>query len=177
MLVSRSLPGNNCSSHNVALTFAQPPKGSTYAKLKRASWSCSAVASESDSPQLDITENKTQAVRSNIVPRSLSRFPSRSDDERQSNFAKVLKKLPAAKHSAWLSSAGKARSPGGLNTVLETYSEQPEDDRIPLHGGLPHPSAFPFAQLTVKLTSGSTLTIDDPDLVPEFGLLMCLPAC
>ena len=167
MLVPHLLPGKSCSSQSVAPKVFQPLKGSRCAGLRRAKWSCSAVASESETPKLDDTENNTQDVRSNIVPRSLSRFPSRSDDERRSNFAKVLKKLPVAKHSAWLSSAGKARSPGGLNTVLETYSEQPEDERIPLHGGLPHPSAFPFAQLTVKLTSGSTLTIDDPDLVPQ----------
>ena len=49
--------------------------------------------------------------------------------------------------------------------MLESYSEQPVDDRIPLHGGLPHPDAFPFSELTIKMKSGPTLTIDNQDLV------------
>ena len=72
---------------------------------------------------------------------------------------KVTDRLPTS-YTGLLSSAGRARTPGGLNTVLESYSEQPADGRIPLHGGLPHPDAFPFAQLSVKLKSGLTLTID-----------------
>ena len=131
---------------------------------RRKRWRCDAVSSESAAPELEGTRSKTTDARSNIVPHGLRRFPSRSDREDQ-GLAAILRKLPATNYSALLSSAGKARSPGGLNTVLESYSEQPEHDRIPLHGGLPHPSAFPFAQLTVKLTSGSTLTIDNPDLV------------
>ena len=73
--------------------------------------------------------------------------------------------LPITSYHGLLSSKGKARNPGGLNTVLESYSEQPADDRIPLHGGLPHPDAFPFSELTVKLKSGTTLTIDNQDMV------------
>lgn len=130
----------------------------------RRRWRCDAVSSESAAPGLEGTRSNVTDARSNIVPNGLRRFPSRSDREDQ-GLAAILKKLPTINYSALLSSAGKARSPGGLNTVLESYNEQPECDRIPLHGGLPHPSAFPFAQLTVKLTSGSTLTIDNPDLV------------
>ena len=130
----------------------------------RKRWHCNTVSSESAAPELEGTRSKATDARSNVVPNGLKRFPSRSDRE-DHGLAAILKRLPTTNYSALLSSAGKARSPGGLNTVLESYSEQPEHDRIPLHGGLPHPSAFPFAQLTVKLTSGSTLTIDNPDLV------------
>ena len=131
----------------------------------RKRWHCNSVSSDSAAPELEGTQSKPADARSNIVPHTgLRRFPSRSDGEHR-GLAAILRKLPTTNYSALLSSAGKARSPGGLNTVLESYNEQPEHDRIPLHGGLPHPSAFPFAQLTVKLTSGSTLTIDNPDLV------------
>jgi len=51
--------------------------------------------------------------------------------------------------------------------VLESYSEQPADERIPLHGGLPHPDAFPISQLSVKLKSGASLTIDKVDLASQ----------
>ena len=64
-----------------------------------------------------------------------------------------------------LSTAGQARSPGGLNTVLEAYSEVPADQLLPLHGGLPHPDAFPISGLTVTLNSGHTLSIENPTLV------------
>ena len=135
----------------------------------RKRWRCDAASSESVVPELEGTQSKATDARSNIVPHGLRRFPSRSNREDR-GLAAILRKLPTTNYSALLSSAGKARSPGGLTTVLESYNEQPEHDRIPLHGGLPHPSAFPFAQLTVKLTSGSTLTIDNPDLVGMAGM-------
>lgn len=64
-----------------------------------------------------------------------------------------------------LSAAGKARNPGGLNTVLESYKAQPADQLLPLHGGLPHPDAFPLSGLALRLKSGQTLHIQDADLV------------
>lgn len=85
---------------------------------------------------------------------------------------KALDCPPITSYAGLLSSAGKARNPGGLNTVVESYSRQPAHDRIPLHGGLPHPHAFPFAQLSVKLTTGPTLVIDNEDLVSPKRLLM-----
>lgn len=63
-----------------------------------------------------------------------------------------------------LSAAGKARNPGGLNTVLESYKAQPADHLLPLHGGLPHPDAFPLSGLSLRLKTGQTLKIDDIDL-------------
>ena len=165
MLASRMLPGEAkppCSSSGVCSKVTAHSRPHT-----RKTWRCNTVASESAALELDGTRSKVPDARSNIVPKASRRFPSRSDREDHSGTSlhRVLKKLPVTHYSALLSSAGKARSPGGLNTVLESYNEQPEDDRIPLHGGLPHPSAFPFAQLTVKLTSGTILTIDNPDLV------------
>ena len=64
-----------------------------------------------------------------------------------------------------LSAAGQARNPGGLNTVLEAYSQAPADQLLPLHGGLPHPDAFPISGLTITLKSGHTLSIRNPTLV------------
>ena len=64
-----------------------------------------------------------------------------------------------------LSAAGKARNPGGLNTVLESYKDQPADQLLPLHGGLPHPDAFPLSGLSLRLKNGQTLHIDDAELV------------
>lgn len=88
---------------------------------------------------------------------------------------KALDCSPITSYAGLLSSAGKARNPGGLNTVVESYSRQPAHDRIPLHGGLPHPDAFPFAQLSVKLRTGPTLVIDNEDLVsPKRRHLICI---
>lgn len=131
----------------------------------RRKWRCSAAASESAAPELEGNRSKIRESRSNIVPKPSGSPSARSDCEGHKTLSQILNKKPPVIRKALLSSAGKARSPGGLDTVLESYSAQPEHDRIPLHGGLPHPSAFPFAQLTVKLTSGCILTIDDPDLV------------
>ena len=64
-----------------------------------------------------------------------------------------------------LSAAGKARNPGGLNTVLDSYKDQPADQLLPLHGGLPHPDAFPLLGISLRLKNGQTLLIDNTELV------------
>lgn len=161
MLAIRSLPGKTDPTMQTSFTCTGSRVYSRTHSRKR--WRC-AVASESAAPELEGKSNVRDA-RSNIVPKPSKNSPPCSDRQGHHPLTKLVnKKLPTIR-KALLSSAGKARGPGGLDTVLESYNEQPEHDRIPLHGGLPHPSAFPFAQLTVKLTSGCTLTIDDPDLV------------
>ena len=120
------------------------------------------------------------AVRSEAAAQDLERphspieFRAPPVRSRSPNL-KITGTLPITSYHGLLSSAGKARNPGGLNTVLESYSEQPADDRIPLHGGLPHPDAFPFTELTVKLKSGETLTIDNQEMV-KMHLLQCVLA-
>ncbi|DBB01726.1 TPA: hypothetical protein ACH3X1_000351 [Trebouxia sp. C0004] len=173
MLVVRTLKGNSC----VALA------------RQRASWyTCThvcalarpfrrayhAVKSESAAPELDRKDTDTRKLdfgTTSGVQKALERKASRSNTAN----VKVLDCLPLTSYTGLLSSAGKARNPGSLNTVLESYSEQPADDRIPLHGGLPHPDAFPIAQLSVKLKSGASLTIDKADLASQNVQYLGLP--
>lgn len=163
LLAFRSLP---CKDGFVSQTRSSCPRSTAHSCAQgRRHWRCSAVASESAAPELEGSRSNVRESRSNIVPKPSGSPSARSDREGHKALTQILKKKLPVIRKALLSSAGKARSPGGLDTVLESYNEQPEHDRIPLHGGLPHPSAFPFAQLTVKLTSGCILTIDDPDLV------------
>ncbi len=133
-----------------------------------------AVKSEAAAPELnrrDTDIRKLDVVTTSGVQKALERKSSRSNTPN----VKILDCLPVTNYTELLSSSGKARNPGGLTTVLESYSEQPADDRIPLHGGLPHPDAFPFSQLSVTLKSGATLTIDKVDLASEnVQHLVCL---
>lgn len=127
-------------------------------------YNINAVRSESAAPDMSTPDTERRHAQPKIaLPEPLA-FRGNSTRPAGPNV-KVLDCLPVTSHPGLLSSAGKARSPGGLNTVLENYSEQPADERIPLHAGLPHPDAFPFAQLSVKLKSGPTLTIENQDLV------------
>ena len=167
MLVVRTVKGSSC----VAITRQ---RGCCYmykrvcarAGPSRRAYKYNAVKSESAAPELDRRDTDIRKLDVGItsgVQKALERKSSRSNTPN----VKVLDCLPITSYTELLSSSGKARNPGGLNTVLESYSEQPADDRIPLHGGLPHPDAFPFSQLSVKLKSDATLTIDKVDLASE----------
>ncbi len=122
-----------------------------------------AVKSESAELDRNDTDTRKDIGTTSGVQKALERKANRSNTPN----VKVLDCLPITSYTGLLSSAGKARNPGGLNTVLESYSEQPADARIPLHGGLPHPDAFPISQLSVKLKSGASLTIDKVDLASQ----------
>ncbi len=133
-----------------------------------------AVKSESAAPELDRRDTdirKLDVSTTSGVQNALERKSSRLNTPN----IKILDCLPSTNYTELLSSSGKARNPGGLNTVLDNYSQQPADDRIPLHGGLPHPDAFPFSQLSVQLKSNATLTIDQVDLASKnMQYLVCL---
>ena len=142
------------------------------ARLSRRAYN--AVKSESAAPELDRHDSdrrKLDVGTTSGVHEALERKLSRSNTPN----VKVLDCLPVTSYTGLLSPSGKARNPGGLTTVLESYSGQPADDRIPLHGGLPHPDAFPFSQLSVKLKSGASLNIDNEDLASQHvQYLICL---
>ena len=136
------------------------------ARARPSRWANKAVKSESAASELDRHDSDIRKLgvgTTSGVQKALERKLSRSNTPN----VKVLDCLPITSYTGLLSSSGKARSPGGLTTVLESYSEQPADGRIPLHGGLPHPDAFPFSQLSVKLKSGAALTIDKVDLASQ----------
>ncbi|DBA67017.1 hypothetical protein WJX79_010292 [Trebouxia sp. C0005] len=134
-------------------------------RARPSRWAYNAVKSESAAPELDRHDSKLKlgVGAASGVQKALECKLSRSN----SPNVKVLDCLPVTSYTGLLSSSGKARNPGGLNTVLESYSGQPADDRIPLHGGLPHPDAFPISQLSVKLKCGASLSIDNVDLVTD----------
>lgn len=133
-------------------------------RARPSRWAYNAVKSESAAPELDRHDSKLKlgVGAASGVQKALECKLSRSN----SPNVKVLDCLPVTSYTGLLSSSGKARNPGGLNTVLESYSGQP-DDRIPLHGGLPHPDAFPISQLSVKLKCGASLSIDNVDLASQ----------
>lgn len=102
------------------------------------------------------------------TPNKLSEHQQEASDDTRRHLHSTLIASDApvqAPCPVLLSAAGKARNPGGLNTVLDSYKNQPADQLLPLHGGLPHPDAFPLSGLTLSLKSGQTLNISDAELV------------
>lgn len=132
---------------------------------------CPAARCSRASPKFGQSKQKSlQPLRALVgdTPNKLSESQHEASDDTRRHLHSTLIASDApvqAPCPVLLSAAGRARNPGGLNTVLDSYKNQPADQLLPLHGGLPHPDAFPLSGLTFSLKSGQTLNINDAELV------------
>ena len=75
-------------------------------------------------------------------------------------------------HSTLFSEEGRARKMAHLRILVTKFAGK--EGVIGLHGGIPPATAFPIAEMSLKLRDGTRIVIDDPAKARIWLLCSCL---